>query len=65
MTSKTVTQLLADLACCRATRVNQSNDNPYSEANFKTLKYFPSFPRRFASIAAARAFVEDFFAHYG
>jgi putative transposase len=65
MTSKTVTQLLADLGVLQShSRPHQSNDNPYSEANFKTLKYFPTFPRRFANIAAARAFVDGFFDHY-
>ena len=65
MTSKTVSQLLADLGVLQShSRPHQSNDNPYSEANFKTLKYFPSFPRRFAHIAAARSFCEGFFEHY-
>ena len=53
MTSKTVSQLLADLGVLQShSRPHQSNDNPYSEAHFKTLKYFPTFPKRFASIAA-------------
>ncbi len=65
MTSKTVTQLLADLGVLQShSRPHQSNDNPYSEANFKTLKYFPTFPRRFSSLVAARAFVEAFFGYY-
>jgi putative transposase len=65
MTSKTVTQLLADLGVLQShSRPHQSNDNPYSEAQFKTLKYFPTFPKRFASLAAARGFVDDFFEHY-
>jgi putative transposase len=65
MTSKTVTQLLADLGVLQShSRPHQSNDNPYSEANFKTLKYFPTFPKRFASINAARVFVDGFFDHY-
>jgi putative transposase len=38
-----------------------SNDNPYSEAQFKTLKYRPGFPGRFASIEAARAHCQAFF----
>lgn len=45
-------------------RPHVSNDNPYSEAQFKTLKYRPDFPRCFASIQAARAFCRDFFAWY-
>jgi putative transposase len=65
MTSKTVTQLLADLGVLQShSRPHQSNDNPFSEAQFKTLKYSPTFPKRFASLAAARAFVDAFFAHY-
>ncbi len=65
MTSKTVTQLLADLGVLQShSRPHQSNDNPYSEANFKTLKYFRSFPRRFANLAAARLFCEGFFNYY-
>ncbi len=65
MTSKTVTQLLADLGVLQShSRPHQSNDNPYSEAQFKTLKYFPTFPRRFASLGHARGFVDGFFDHY-
>lgn len=57
--------VLADLGVLQShSRPQQSNDNPCSEANFKTLKYFPSSPRRFAGIVAARAFVDRFFAHY-
>jgi putative transposase len=41
-----------------------SNDNPYSESQFKTLKYRPDFPRRFASIEAARAHCQVFFPWY-
>ena len=41
-----------------------SNDNPFSEAQFKTLKYCPAFPERFGSIEDARAFCEMFFAYY-
>ncbi|MBW3579285.1 MAG: integrase core domain-containing protein, partial [Actinobacteria bacterium] len=41
-----------------------SNDNPYSEANFKTLKYCPAFPGRFGSIQDARAFCATFFEYY-
>lgn len=65
MTSKTVSQLLADLGVLQShSRPHQSNDNPYSEANFKTLKYFPTFPKRFGSLAGARVFVDRFFDHY-
>ena len=65
MTSKTVTQLLADLGVLQShSRPHQSNDNPFSESNFKTLKYFPTFPKRFSSLVAARAFVDSFFGHY-
>jgi len=65
MTSRTVSQLLADLGVLQShSRPHQSNDNPYSESQFKTLKYSPTFPKRFANIAAARAFCETFFDHY-
>ncbi|UQX13599.1 DDE-type integrase/transposase/recombinase [Candidatus Mycobacterium methanotrophicum] len=51
MTSKPVAQLLIDLGVDRShSRPHVSNDNPYSEANFKTLKYCPAFPGRFGSI---------------
>lgn len=65
MTSKTVSQLLADLGVLQShSRPHQSNDNPYSEAQFKTMKYSSSFPRRFADIASARRFCDDFFSFY-
>lgn len=65
MTSKTVAQLLVDLGVARShSRPHVSNDNPYSEANFKTLKYCPAFPGRFGSIHDARAFCAMFFEHY-
>jgi putative transposase len=65
MTSRTVSQLLADLGVLQShSRPHQSNDNPYSESSFKTLKYSPSFPKRFANITAARSFCEGFFEHY-
>lgn len=65
MTSKPVAQLLVDLGVTRShSRPSTSNDNPYSEAQFKTLKYCPTFPARFGSISDARAFCEAFFDHY-
>ena len=65
MTSKTVAQLLADLGVLRShSRPHVSNDNPFSEAQFKTLKYSPRFPARFASIIHARTFIDEFFDHY-
>jgi putative transposase len=65
MTSKPVAQLLVDLGVTRShSRPSVSNDNPYSEAQFKTLKYCPAFPERFGSIADARAFCAVFFDHY-
>ena len=61
MTSKTVAALLADLEITRShSRPSVSNDNPYSEAWFKTLKFAPVFPDRFASIGHAREFINDF-----
>ncbi len=65
MTSKPVAQLLVDLGVARShSRPHVSNDNPYSEANFKTLKYCPAFPGRFGSIEDARSFCNTFFEHY-
>lgn len=65
MTSKPVAVLLADLQIGRThSRPHVSNDNPYSEAGFKTLKYCPAFPGRFGSLADARAFADDFFEYY-
>ncbi len=59
MTSKTVAQLLADLEVTRShSRPKVSNDNPYSEAWFKTLKYAPTFPDRFGSLADAQQFMD-------
>ena len=65
MTSKPVAELLADLGVGRThSRPHVSNDNPYIEASFKTLKYCPAFPERFGSIADARAFCDQFFSYY-
>ncbi len=65
MTSKSVADLLEDLSVTRShSRPKTSNDNPYSEAWFKTLKYAPVFPERFACLAEARQFMIDFVAWY-
>jgi putative transposase len=65
MTSKPVALLLADLGVTRShSRPKVSNDNPYSEAQFKTLKHHPTFPDRFGSLADARAFCQRFFGWY-
>jgi putative transposase len=65
MASKTVALLLADLGVTKShSRPHCSNDNPYSEAQFKTLKYRPAFPDRFGSIEDARAFCQRFFRWY-
>jgi len=65
MTSKPVAFLLADLGVVQShSRPHVSNDNPFSEAQFKTLKYRPDFPARFATIEAARAHCETFFPWY-
>jgi len=65
MTSKPVAVLLAELGVTRThSRPHVSNDNPYSEAAFKTLKYCPAFPERFGSIEDARAFCAEFFEYY-
>ena len=65
MRSKPVAFLLADLGVTKThSRPYTSTDNPYSEAQFKTLKYRPGFPDRFDSILEARAFCREFFAWY-
>lgn len=65
MTSKPVAFLLADLGIVKShSRPHVSNDNPFSESQFKTLKYRPGFPERFGSIEDARAFCRTFFAWY-
>ena len=65
MTSNTVAGLLATLGIDQShSRPHVSNDNPYSEAQFKTLKYCPAFPRRFGSIEDSRVFCAQFFHYY-
>jgi putative transposase len=65
MKSQTVAQLLAALGISKSqSRPHVSNDNPFSESQFKTLKYRPEFPERFASYEEARAFCVAFFAWY-
>jgi putative transposase len=65
MTSKTVAQLLADLGVTKThSRPHVSNDNPYSEAQFKTMKYRPGFPEQFGSLMDARSWMRQFVAWY-
>jgi transposase InsO family protein len=65
MASKTVAQLLADLGVTKShSRPHVSDDNPFSEAQFKTLKYRPDFPRRFGSIEHAREHCRTFYTWY-
>jgi putative transposase len=65
MKSKPVALLLADLGVTKShSRPYVSDDNPYSESQFKTLKYRPGFPERFGCIQDARAFCQEFFSWY-
>ena len=65
MSSKPVALLLADLGVTKShSRPHVSNDNPYSESQFKTLKYRPEFPERFGSMEDARGFCQTFFPWY-
>ena len=65
MRSKPVAMLLADLGVTKThSRPYTSSDNPYSEAQFRTLKYRPAFPARFDSLEQARAFCREFFRWY-
>ncbi len=65
MTSQPVAWLLADLGVTKThSRPHVSNDNPYSEAQFKTLKYRPDYPARFGSQQDARAWANAFFDWY-
>jgi putative transposase len=65
MKAKPTAFLLADLGVTKShSRPHTSNDNPFSEAHFKTLKYQPQFPKRFGCIEDARAFCRRFFTWY-
>ncbi|EQD40725.1 transposase, partial [mine drainage metagenome] len=65
MASQPLAFMLADLGVTKShSRPHTSNDNPYSEAQFKTLKYRPDFPERFASLEQARDFCRQFFFWY-
>lgn len=65
MTSKGVAQLMLDLCVAKSfSRPRVSDDNPYSEASFKTLKYHPTFPKQFGSLADTRQFCRTFFVWY-
>jgi len=65
MKSGTLAQLLTDLGVSKThSRPHVSNDNPFSEAAFKTLKYRPGYPERFGSIEDARLFCREFFTWY-
>jgi transposase InsO family protein len=64
MTSKQVSQLLIDLGVTRShSRPKVSNDTPYSESHFKTVKYAPDYPERFDSLAHAREWMEAFISY--
>jgi len=65
MRSKTVALLLSDLGVVKShSRPHVSNDNPYSESQFKTMKYCPQFPERFGCVQDTRGFCGDFFGYY-
>lgn len=65
MIAKSLALLMSDLGLTKShSRPHVSNDNPYSEAQFKTLKYSPGYPDRFGSIEDARSFCRDFFHWY-
>jgi len=65
MTSKCVAQLLADLGVTRSlSRPHVPNDNPFSESQFKTVKYHPKFPERFGSTEDSRGYLRSFFPWY-
>lgn len=65
MKSKTLAQLLADLSVTKThSRPHVSDDNPFSESQFKTMKYRPEFPERFGSQEDGLTFCRSYFAWY-
>jgi len=65
MTAQPVCVLLDKLGVVRShSRPHVSDDNPYSESQFKTMKYSPDFPDRFGSLEDGRAFLDQYFASY-
>lgn len=65
MVAKPVALLMVDLGVSKShSRPHVSNDNPYSEAQFRTLKYCPAYPGQFGSLADARCWGQDFFTWY-
>lgn len=65
MTSKSLAQLLSDLDVARSlSRPHTSNDNPFSESQFKTAKYHPSYPGKFVTLEQALAWGRAFFPWY-
>jgi putative transposase len=65
MKGKPLAQLLHDLGITRShSRPHTSDDNPFSEAQFKTMKYHPDYPDRFGSITVARQWARPFFDWY-
>jgi len=65
MKAKATALMLADLGVTKShSRPHTSNDNPFSEAQFKTLKYQPQFPKKFGSIQDAKGFCRRFFSWY-
>lgn len=65
MKAKATAMMLADLGVAKShSRPHTSNDNPFSEAHFKTLKYQPEFPKRFENIEQAEGFCRRFFDWY-
>lgn len=65
MTAKPMAHLMADMGITKShSRPHVSNDNPFSESQFKTMKYRPGYPERFGSIQDARVFARQFFTWY-